>query len=84
MKARRASRCTPCGSRIEVGEEIAAFLGKWTHATCKAADIARRAELAGAPIELPAEDLGNETITYIGVRTERRRGLRFLKSQDRL
>lgn len=84
MKARRTGRCTPCGKRIEVGNEIETFLGKWTHAACKAADIARRAELAGGPTEVPATDLGNGTITYVGTRRWRRRGLKFLKSQQRL
>jgi hypothetical protein len=84
MKARRTSRCTVCGYQIQVGDEIEAFLGKWTHAACKAADIARRAELAGPPVELPTEDLDNETITYVGTRHWRRRGLKFLRSQERL
>lgn len=84
MKARRTSSCTPCGGGIEVGDDIAAFLGKWTHAACKAADIARRAESAGPPVNLPDAGLDNESVTYIGTRHLRQRGLKFLKSQERL
>lgn len=83
MKARRASRCTVCSDRIQAGDEIGAFLGKWVHATCKAADIARRAKAAGAPKVLPVVMPDNDHVTYIGVRTERQRGLKFLRSQNR-
>lgn len=83
MKARRASNCTPCGQRINVGDEIAAFLGKWTHAACKEADIARRAALAGPAVEISPEDPDKDAVTYIGVRSERRRGLRALRDQQR-
>jgi hypothetical protein len=84
MKARRASRCTPCGERIEVGDEIAAFLGKWTHAACKEADIERRAALVGPPVEIAPQSPENDTVPYIGIRSERRRGLRALRDQRRL
>jgi hypothetical protein len=83
MKARRASKCTPCGERIEVGDEIAAFLGKWTHAACKEADIARRAALVGPPVEIAPQGPDNATVAYVGVRSERHRGLRALRDQQR-
>jgi hypothetical protein len=84
MKARRASCCTVCRDQIKAGEDIAAFLGKWVHSTCKTADIARRANAAGEPTVLPVSMNGNETITYVGTRRWRRRGIKFLQSRDRL
>lgn len=83
MKAKRTSRCTVCSATIEVGEEIAAFLGKWVHDACKRADIARRAKAAGAPTQVPQAVFGNDTVTYVGARRWRRKGLVYLRSQDR-
>ncbi len=83
MRARRASRCTVCSENIQVGDEIEAFLGKWVHAPCKAADIARRAKSAGTVTVIPQDRFGNDSITYVGTRHWRRRGLKFLKNQQR-
>ena len=84
MRAKRSSRCTVCSSPIRPGDEIGAFLGKWVHTSCKEADIARRAKAAGAPTEVPQTVFGNETVTYVGTRHWRRKGLRIPRDRDRL
>jgi hypothetical protein len=84
MKARRASRCTVCSDQIQVGDEIGAFLGKWVHAACKTADIARRAKAAGAPKVLPTAMPDNEMITYVATKRLKRRGLSALAGRDLL
>jgi hypothetical protein len=84
MRARRASRCTVCSDDIQVGDEIGAFLGKWVHGACKAADIARRAKAAGAPKALPTVIPDNDKVTYVATKRLKRRGLATLQGRDRL
>lgn len=83
MKARFAGECPRCGTEIERGQDVSKLLGSWLHIDCKNAEVAARKQSFGPPVELPMADLGNETITYVGTRHYRRRGLKFLRSQNR-
>jgi hypothetical protein len=83
VKARFAGQCPRCDTEIEPGQEVSKLLGNWLHMMCKSAEIAARKQDFGPPVELPTEDLHNETITYIGVRSERRRSLKHLRDMNR-
>lgn len=83
MKARFAGECPRCGTGIEPGQDVSKLLKSWLHIDCKNAEIAARKQSFGPPVELPTVESDNESITYVGTRHYRRRGLKFLKSQKR-
>lgn len=84
MIAKFNGTCRICRAAIAPGEEIQILLRKWTHAACKAAEIARRSKAAGAPREVPQATFGNESVTFVGTRGCRRRARVSFQSQQQL
>ncbi|WP_162794114.1 hypothetical protein [Streptomyces paludis] len=82
MKAKYAGYCTSCAIRIEPGTDIEIFLGGWTHTACKKAEIARRAEARGGPVELELVMPKSRPTEYVGVRSQNRRSLRQLHARQ--
>ena len=83
MRAQHAGGCRLCKNRINPGEEVSIFLRRWTHAACKAAEIARRVKTAGETVILPPVLDEASYPDVVGIETRNRRNFRRMKGRRR-